>query len=186
MKIRMTLLSDTIFGNGVSVPGAEDISILCDEQGFPYYKGGTFKGIFREELERYLELNGEDLSQSIVKVRSLLGEAGDHDDSGKLVFSDFRISPKVREAVLSETTDPAVITDLMTHLRTFTAIDENGAVKTGSLRIARCANKGLSFYGEIACPEGEKELVKQVLEMIKWIGSMRNRGFGKISLSEEV
>ena len=55
MKIKMELLSDTIFGNGMSIPGGEDISVLSDENGFPYYKGGTFKGIFREELERFLD-----------------------------------------------------------------------------------------------------------------------------------
>ena len=54
MKIVMRLLSDTIFGNGESIPGAEDMSVLVDDYGFPYYKGGTLKGIFREELGRYL------------------------------------------------------------------------------------------------------------------------------------
>ena len=51
----MELLSDAIFGNGMSVPGGEDISVLRDMYGFPYYKGSTFKGVFREELYRYLE-----------------------------------------------------------------------------------------------------------------------------------
>ena len=35
MKIQMELLSDTIFGNGRSIPGEEDISVLSDENGFP-------------------------------------------------------------------------------------------------------------------------------------------------------
>ena len=30
MKIKMELLSDAIFGNGMSVPGGEDISVLRD------------------------------------------------------------------------------------------------------------------------------------------------------------
>ena len=47
MKIKMELLSDTILGNGMSIPGAEDISVLHDEYGFPYYKGSTFKGVLR-------------------------------------------------------------------------------------------------------------------------------------------
>ena len=32
MKIRMELLSDAIFGNGMSIPGGEDISVLKDAQ----------------------------------------------------------------------------------------------------------------------------------------------------------
>ena len=41
LKIRMQLISDVVFGNGESVPGGEDISVLRDKYGFPYYKGGT-------------------------------------------------------------------------------------------------------------------------------------------------
>ncbi len=54
----MTLLSDAVFGNGMRVPGGEDISILTDEEGFPYYKATSFKGIFREEMENLLEWQG--------------------------------------------------------------------------------------------------------------------------------
>ena len=54
MKIKMELKSDGIFGNGITIPGGEDLSVQCDTYGFPYYKGSTFKGIFREELFRYL------------------------------------------------------------------------------------------------------------------------------------
>ena len=43
MKIKMKLLTDTIFGDGMSVPGGEDISVLHDAQGFPYFKGSSFK-----------------------------------------------------------------------------------------------------------------------------------------------
>ena len=59
MKITMKLLSDVIFGNGSSVPGAEDISVLHDSAGFPYYRGATFKGIFREALALYLSWQGK-------------------------------------------------------------------------------------------------------------------------------
>ena len=41
MKVKMKLLSDTIFGNGQSIPGAEDIAVLHDRYGFPYYKGAS-------------------------------------------------------------------------------------------------------------------------------------------------
>ena len=48
--VHMKLESDTIFGNGMNVPGGEDISVQTDSWGFPYLKGSTFKGIFREEF----------------------------------------------------------------------------------------------------------------------------------------
>ena len=48
--IEMTLQSDAVFGNGLSMPGGEDIATQMDDQGFPYLKGNTLKGLFREEL----------------------------------------------------------------------------------------------------------------------------------------
>ena len=40
------------------------------------------------------------------------------------------------------------------------------------------------FWGEITCLEKDKEIVKETLGMIKWIGSMRNRGFGRVKITE--
>ena len=90
MKIKMHLLSDVIFGNGVSVPGGEDISVLRDGNGFPYYKGGTFKGIFREELERYLRWTMTGEAALHARLEELLGSSGnDREAEDKIVFSDF-------------------------------------------------------------------------------------------------
>lgn len=184
MKIRMTLMSDTIFGNGMSVPGGEDISVLHDAQGFPYYRGSTFKGVFREMLVRYLEWNGAEDAKASEIVRKLLGRNGDTEmDSDKLVFSDFCIPGNVRSRVLNEIgDDPDAVLDSFTHVRTFTAIDESGTVKKGSMRVARCVNKGIVFDGTIRCGDPQSEMVKEVLTLIKWIGTMRNRGFGKIRI----
>lgn len=181
MKIRMELLSDTIMGNGMSVPGAEDISVLHDGNGFPYFKGTTLKGIFREELERYKEWTHAD-----IEIDELLGKSGDDAAPGKLIFGDLQISAGVKNAVLKEigANRPADVLDTMTNIRTFTRINENGIADEGSLRMARCVNKGLFFYGDILCDEVNKELVREILGLIKWIGTMRNRGFGKIAISE--
>ena len=77
MKIRMQLLSDVVFGSGESVPGGEDISVLRDACGFPYYKGGTFKGIFREEMGNYLAWTGRKQEEAEAELRRLLGTGGD-------------------------------------------------------------------------------------------------------------
>lgn len=99
-EIRMELLSDAIFGNGMSIPGGEDISVLKDAQGFPYFKGSTFKGVFREELQRYYEWQGESNPEEKVKV--LLGFGGDDNilNERKMVFSDFSLSNGVKKGYL--------------------------------------------------------------------------------------
>ena len=54
--------------------------------------------------------------------------------------------------------------------------------KDGSLRECRCLRKGLIFYGTIECEQELEQFVEQVLSCIKWIGTMRTRGFGGIKL----
>jgi CRISPR-associated protein Csx10 len=193
VKIVMTLMSDAIFGNGISETGGADISVLVDEYGFPYYKGGTFKGVFRETLEEYLDWTIEEPDEQQKKreiqatLERLLGKPGNEIDGQqeKLIFSDFRISEKVRQAVLDELQDaPAeLVTDCMTHLRTFTRLTPEGVAEPGSLRVARCVNQGLSFYATIGCSKTDEPLVKEVLPMLKWVGTLRNRGFGKVKIS---
>ena len=186
MKVKMELKSDTVFGNGSSIPGGEDISILCDDYGFPYYKGGTFKGVFREELFRYLIWTGVEEKQAEVQVNQLLGKSGDDNlaDNGKLVFSDFSLSNTVKAYVLNEIgkENSQAVLDAFTNLRAFTSITE-GMASDGSLRMARCVNKGVCFYSEIQCDEKDKPLVEDVLKMVKWVGTMRNRGFGKVQIT---
>lgn len=205
----MELLSDAVFGDGMSIPGAEDISVLCDERGFPYYKGSTFKGIFREELVRYLKWTqkknedksgesrsveggnvkskrAEDERAIEEKVKRILGGNGNNDvlNDRKVVFSDFTLSHYLKKKVIEEIGDkPAIVQECFTNLRTFTEIEDTGVVKDGSLRMLRCVNKGLCFYSDISCAAEDEELVEKVFSFIKWIGTMRNKGFGKIKIS---
>lgn len=187
LQIKMKLLSDAVFGNGISIPGGEDISILCDPYGFPLYRGGTFKGIFREELTRYLEWSLDSEAEVNEKITRMLGKSGSMmtDDSGRTVFSDFTLSEAVRAAILEETGtgQPELVTDALSHLRTFTKLNEEGMAEEGSLRICRCVNRNLIFYSQAYCFDEDVPLVKDVLKLIKWVGSMRNRGFGKVQLS---
>lgn len=55
LQVRLELLSDTIFGSGHSIPGGEDIAVCQDENGYPYLKGTTFKGLLRESMHDLLE-----------------------------------------------------------------------------------------------------------------------------------
>lgn len=189
MKIKMQLISDVIFGSGVSVPGGEDVSVLCDRNGFPYYKGGTFKGVFREELSNYLSWTVKDEAEAEQILNRLLGQGGDSElpNPTKLVFSDFTLSEAVKQAILREvgTAVPETVTELLTNTRTLTSITEEGVVKEGSLRSLRCVNKGLYYYSDIKCSKEDETLIREVLSGIKWIGSMRNRGFGKVKISAE-
>ncbi|MCD8109617.1 MAG: RAMP superfamily CRISPR-associated protein [Clostridiales bacterium] len=177
--LKMTLLSDAILGNGMSVPGGEDLSVLCDRDGFPYYKGGTFKGVFREELENYAAWEPE-LS---ISVNDRLGSGGDDRDiPEKLRFYDFVIPSKVKERVSASVKNPSDVLDAFTCLRTFTALDEEGMARKNTLRSCRCVKEGISLIGAMEYNEADADWVQEVLWLIKWVGTMRNRGFGKVKI----
>lgn len=177
MKVRMELISDTIFGSGISVPGAEDIAVLFDRNGFPYLKGSTLRGILREEAENYAVWTGK----SREWLDSRFGMGGIPLGSGEhfITVTDFELPYEIRKLVLEENVR---VESIFTSERTFTKI-ENGMVEEGSLRTARCINKGLVFYGEVLCNENDQKEIKEILSFIHWIGTMRTRGFGEVVLS---
>ena len=91
------------------------------------------------------------------------------------------LSKGVKAAVLAELgNDDTAVLNAFTHIRTFTKIGIEGTVDYGSLRMARCVNKDLIFYGTVICEDSDEALVREVFGLIKWIGTMRNRGFGHI------
>lgn len=186
LLIEMTLLADAVFGNGLSIPGGEDIATQMDDQGFPYLKGNTLKGMFREELINLLGWTGKDEKETDETVCTLMGEGGSEqlDETRKVRFSDLVINPELRKTVEEETDDLAEHIAMFTYTRDFTSL-EDGMAKEGSLRQCRTVKSGLHFYGTCYCAKKDAELVKEVLSLIKWVGTMRNRGFGKVSIVVE-
>ena len=147
-------------------------------------KGSTIRGIFREELINHLCWQGLSEAEIRDQVTALLGEAGYDgiEAARKLRFTDLTLLLAVRQRILAEEAGPAEILGMFTYLRTFTAL-EDGMVKEGSLRIGRCIKRGLHFYGAVECAAEDAALVREVMERIKWVGTMRGRGFGKVRIT---
>lgn len=163
LSVRIDLQSDAIISSGHSTPGGEDISQRLDAQGKPILPGSTLKGLLRESMTDLLVWEGV---QNERLLDSLFGTAGfEVDDSRRLIFSTFH---------LNKTDDWSV-------LRTFTAL-EDGVAKSGSLRVAQCLKSGLAFEGSVLCDHTDELLVTHALTAIKWIGLMRNRGFGRVKV----
>lgn len=180
-SIMMELKSDTIIGSGYSIPGGEDIAVKVDRQGYPYLAGETFKGLFRAAMEDLLEWMGE---ETMVKVSDYFGERqskeGIQSWEGNLAPRPIYVTP----LLLSEE-DHKKEADQCFSIRTFTKM-ENGMAATGSLRMASCIRSGLTFVGSITCEGGtdaDQELIQNALRCIKYIGTSRTRGFGRVSVS---
>jgi len=168
-KLTMELLSDTIFGSGFSIPGGEDIAVYQDESGYPYLKGSTLKGLLRESLQNLLAWSGMDDCSG-----ELLGESG---WQGTTDGRRIQLTALVLQQLPAES-------QLCYGNRTFTAL-EAGVVAEGTLRTASCIRQGLRFVGEVTCAEQDFPLVQQAFAAIKWAGTLRNRGFGRVRMRLE-
>lgn len=192
MIVEIKLLSDAIFGSGRSVPGAEDISVLHDAYGFPYLSGTNLKGNLREAAENLFCWKNMD-DRLVTDWFGVPDEAGiKGEQETQITVSDFLLPAEIRKAVLEEfevngvesaEEHRAEILELFSELRMFTAL-ESGRTKDGSLRVARCLQKGLLFYGTIQCSKEQRKILPEVLGQIKWLGSMRSRGFGMVRIRE--
>lgn len=165
LGVTMELCSDAIFGSGFSIPGGEDIAVCEDGAGFPYLKGSTFKGLLRESLENLMAWTGADSSV----VEALCGASGWEGtaDGRRLQLTALFPNPR------PQTPEDCFFT------RMFTSLEE-GVVKTGSLRSASCIRRGLCFTGAVTCDEGDVDLLRQAVQGIKWVGTLRGRGFGRV------
>lgn len=168
LTVTMELLSDGIFGSGYSIPGGEDIAVCQDAEGYPYLKGSTLKGLLRDSLENLVAWTGREEKD----IEEILGSAG---------WNGTADGRRLQLTALTLVTRPEVPDDCF-GMRVFTSL-ENGTVKTDTLRTASCINRGLRFSGELICAEEDVPLISDCLAGIKWAGTLRNRGFGRVKVT---
>lgn len=170
LKIRMLLESDTILGSGYSIPGEEDTSVCKDENGYPYMKGSTFKGLLRESMENLAFWTEMDAGE----IEKMTGVEGWNEEAEerRIHLTSLKLE------------NPPEDPEECYAMRTFTSL-ENGVIKKGTLRTAACISGGNVFQGELSCAASDEKFVKQALKGIKYVGTLRNRGFGKVKITYE-
>lgn len=182
LKIEIELLSETIFGNGQQAGISVNIDILKDKYGIPYFKGKTFKGKLREEVDQIAEIL--DMKESVSR---LFGKEGSEDNK-LLRFSDCKLNKNIINNLIygikdNQFTKEDIISGL-TDIRTFTKLSSNGVAEDGSLRSARVIKKGLKFYCNITTvkelTDEEKGLLACGISALKNIGGMESRGKGQV------
>lgn len=171
LHVQMRLLSDTILGAGYSIPGGEDIAVCKDQNGYPYLKGSTLKGLLRESIENWLVWTGG----CEADIDALMGASGwvGLTDSRRVQFSEFQMQ------------NPPATPEECYETRTFTSLTDAGTVESGTLRMAACIRRNAIFVGEIDCAGEDEALMKNALASIKWVGTMRSRGFGRVQFAVE-
>lgn len=171
LKVNMVLLSDTILGSGYSIPGEEDIAVCKDGAGYPYMKGSSFKGLLKESMENLAFW--QDMDQDEIKKMTGAEDWNGTSEERRIHVTSLKLE------------NPPYDAEECYERRTFTSL-ENGVIKKGTLRTAVCIVRGSRFTGELTCAGEDAEFIKQALSGIKYVGTLRNRGFGHVKIAGEV
>lgn len=185
-KIKLKLISDTMFGSGESLPGVYDSDILSDKYGIPYMKAKTFKGHVREKMEELTLL----MKENNELVDNLLGAKDVNNDKkiGCLKFSDFTMSESIRELIANEEESKNItyeeVINAFTTTNTFIKINKDGVAEPHSLRRIRMVQKDLIFYSKIYSDRvlnyDEERILVYSLAYIQHIGGYKSKGKGVV------
>jgi CRISPR-associated protein Csx10 len=200
--LKLKLLSPCLIGSGEGFGAVIDSDIVFDEFGIPYIPAKRIKGCLRDSAIEVCEmfeqadikmfvLEEEDSENKFKIVSHIFGKPGD-EKPAPVYFSNLTIE-RYEEIVqwirYLMKKYPNIITresiiNQYTELRQQTAIDEEtGTAKEHSLRTIRVAKKGISFIGEIDIEVVNDDMIKLLYfacENLRYIGTKRNRGFGKV------
>lgn len=196
--LRLKLESDTTFGRGDGVAGFIDSEVEHDENGLPYLRGRSLKGLLQEECANILfslkQANSNKLSSLEILADKLFGKGGsDLEADAKMFVGDAVLPQDLRDAVnFAIHQDPPQITPdevlkSLTATRRQTAMSEKGAPKKESLRSMRVVLRETVFESELMFSESfrpdsnEIALLGACVASLRRVGLGRNRGRGKVT-----
>lgn len=197
MTLRLTLTSAATFSGGHSIPGLVDRDIEHDENGFPFLRGRTLKGLLAESAEGLifaLALQNEDQESQGNWRRAkdnLFGRPGHGlDEQGILAVGDARLPEALRGLILAhhaahaqEFTSAAVL-DSLTDVRRQTAMNPDGGPMKNTLRAMRVLLPGVMLEAPLYFQRdpGDDDMALLVATVLDWrrAGTGRNRGRGRL------
>ncbi|WP_418305518.1 RAMP superfamily CRISPR-associated protein [Phascolarctobacterium succinatutens] len=193
MKIEIELLSPLQLSSG-----REDIihdsDAVHDSYGVPYFPGKRLKGLLYESALELVEMGAKFNKRDIDILFGNIGETKIRIDNfylkGRTEAEDaekIRSSWSYLENKYPEIFNTENVWQSYTEVRHQTKIDEaTGTAEDKSLRNMRVVQKGLVFIGDIYLLDGanrindDESIVEQALLNLRFAGSKRNRGFGRI------
>lgn len=190
-----TLLSDATFGQGEGVAGLVDQDVAHDQDGFPYLKGRTLKGLLNEECANLLytlERQARPRDRWIAAAQRLFGGSGSTlADTAQLHVGRASLPADLRQAVRQTLQDPEAaltshdVLDSLTDIRRQTAVDEaTGAPEAHTLRAMRVILRQTPFQARLtfaAAPvDDDLALLAACILATRRVGTGRNRGRGRV------
>lgn len=176
----MTTMSPVLSSSGESTAHFDAEEKYC-RYGFPYIQAKTFKGLLRESCLEVCEMLGY---ENYNLIDELFGTEG-APTSGVLAFNDLKIFEyhQIEEELGQDNLlKKNTVREFFTVVRQQTSInDKTGTAKDKSLRKYRLIKEGVVFETTIEnIPKGKEDFLKKALLNLRYIGTRRNRGFGKV------
>jgi CRISPR-associated protein Csx10 len=184
-KLSLSTLSNVLISSGKSST-LIDADIEFHKNGFPFIKARTLKGLLKESVEEVCEIENKNEIRKI--LYDLFGEGGTDKSVAKLRFDNLYLPDweLLKKEVKQTGLAAHQVTKQYTNTIQQTAIDKNEIAKDTSLRNYRVLKPNLVFEGllEISSSEYDDTLNKAILNL-RYAGSRRNRGFGRIRITTE-
>jgi CRISPR-associated protein Csx10 len=167
-----------------------DADVLFHKTGFPYINGRRLRGLLKESINEVLEIMDEQSKDSLLE--KLFGKEGYNADKGCIRISN--AFPENWDYIKKQVNgnpdlkNPRLIKEYFTEEISQTAINpKNETADERSLRTYRVLKPGCTKFqariiGEI--PEEYKKYLDKAILHLRYFGSRRNRGFGKILAKE--
>lgn len=166
-------------GSGLAAGAGVDALVVKDADKLPFVPGKTIKGLLREAMEELHTWEGKEINND----KDFLDLFGSNDEAehifAKAFFGNAELKEDEQKAIINE--------ELQEHLYkavSSTAIDAaTGIAKEHSLRkievVVPCA-----LYGEIDdVPDSIAKELTRAMGFIKTMGTNRNRGLGRCTIS---
>ncbi len=167
-----------------------DNDIVFHTTGFPYIPARRIKGLLRESLIEVFEIQDNPNSESIIE--KLFGNEGNtYVKGGCLSIGNAYLNDweKILMEIdlFSSIVDKEVVKEVFTSELSQTTINEDGIAQDKSLRNYRVLNPNYTFSAAISSSlfleEMEVALIKLACKNLRYMGTRRNRGFGKVKVT---
>jgi len=178
-NIIFNFLSEWHCSSGLTGTSEIDLTVIKDDDDFPYIPGRTVKGLLKDFANTVYEASRDEKYAKFIK--NIFGEEGDN--AGKIHFSDAIIPYELKKSINKlENKNKDNVRYIYTR-RTFTKINEHsGVAEDKSLRSIEFAIPLIliSEWRSIKeISDEEMDILKLCAKGIKRLGLNRNRGFGR-------
>ncbi len=170
-------------GSGTGDDVSVDLSVLKDDYGLPVIPGKTIKGLFRDAYElmaRHPDFSGIDTDE-------MFGHGGRDTDgkekSATLRFYSAGLPEDIRKYLLTDFSQNKDIIQNMYRTTSTTSLDEGGIAKDHTLRKKEVTIQ-MKLISHIDAEENiNMEHLKIAAGLVKFAGSGRNRGLGRLDIT---